>query len=79
MGVPKTGNVGPAVRQLRRQRGLSQRELAEAAGVSKSTVTLLEADKGNTTLESLLKIADALEAEVVLTPAPSVILRRGAL
>jgi transcriptional regulator with XRE-family HTH domain len=67
--------VGAAVRLLRRERGLTQRQLAEKAEVSKSTVTLLETGRGNTTLESLLKIARALDAEVVLRSAPTYVLQ----
>jgi transcriptional regulator with XRE-family HTH domain len=67
--------VGAAVRLLRRERGLTQRQLAEKAQVSKSTVTLLEAGRGNARLESLLKIAHALDAEVVLRSAPTFVLR----
>lgn len=67
--------VGNAVRLLRRERGLTQVQLAKNAGVAKSTITLLEAGRGNTTLESLLKIAHALNAEVTLRSAPTYVLQ----
>jgi transcriptional regulator with XRE-family HTH domain len=66
--------IGAAVRLLRREQGLTQVELAKSAGVAKSTVTLLEAGRGNATLESLLKIAHALDAEVTLRGSPTYVL-----
>jgi transcriptional regulator with XRE-family HTH domain len=53
--------LGDRVRDVRKRRGLSQRELAERSGVSLSLVRKLEqADYGNVRLETLHKLAVAL-------------------
>lgn len=48
------------VRRLRVARGLSQSELARRSGVSKGTLSQLEAAEGNPTLETLWSLANAL-------------------
>ena len=54
-----------ALEHIRRLRGLSQRELAEKAGVSPATVYELEVGKRPTPRPSTLrKLADALEVEI---------------
>lgn len=46
--------------QLRRERGLSQAQLAERAGVARTQITRLEAGVLNTRLSTLNAVADAL-------------------
>ncbi|WP_200956725.1 XRE family transcriptional regulator [Thermococcus barophilus] len=48
------------IRRLREEKGLSLTELAEKAGISKSTLSSLEAGKTNPTISTLWAIADAL-------------------
>lgn len=53
------------LKELRRERGLTQLELAEKAGLSRGIITRLESDKDfETTTGSLLKLARALEVPV---------------
>ncbi|GGL05604.1 transcriptional regulator [Sphaerisporangium melleum] len=52
--------VGAQVRQRRLQRGMSAAELARRAGLSKATLSGLEAGTGNPTIETLDAIALAL-------------------
>jgi transcriptional regulator with XRE-family HTH domain len=52
---------GEQVRSLREQRGMSQRELAEAASVSKRTVTNVEAGKVYSQVSTARKIGAALD------------------
>lgn len=64
--------VGANVRRLRAASGLSQSDLAVAAGVSRRTIVNLEAGSANVSLSSLDTIADALGAtfvDLVLAPA----------
>lgn len=64
--------VGANVRRLRAASGLSQSDLAAAAGVSRRTIVNLEAGSANVSLSSLDTIADALGAtfvDLVLAPA----------
>lgn len=50
----------PALRSARRNKALSQRELAESAGVSPNTVGLLEAGRRGAYPSTLRKLAAAL-------------------
>jgi len=52
------------VKRIRRERGLSQRRLAELAGVNKVTLVHTETGKSSPNVETLEKLADALEVEV---------------
>ncbi|GAA5034148.1 hypothetical protein GCM10023317_86590 [Actinopolymorpha pittospori] len=65
--------LGAAVRQLREQRGWSQRELAEAAGMTQSAVARFEAGGTVPTLPILERIARALDVELAVhfRPRPS--------
>lgn len=47
--------------QFRAQRGISQRELARMAGLSPTTVSQLENGLGNPRLNTLKKLAKAME------------------
>lgn len=48
------------VRRLRKERGLSQEELAEAAGVHRTYVGMIERGEKNVTIYSIERIALAL-------------------
>ncbi|MEV4361094.1 helix-turn-helix domain-containing protein [Nonomuraea sp. NPDC004186] len=52
--------VGAQIRRRREQRGMSGSELARRAGLSKATLSQLEAGKGNPTIETLDALAIAL-------------------
>jgi transcriptional regulator with XRE-family HTH domain len=51
------------VRELRLSSQMSQRDLAERAGIRQALVSQIELCEANVTLDSLLKIAIALEIE----------------
>jgi transcriptional regulator with XRE-family HTH domain len=61
------------VRELREERGLDRRDLADAAGLSPTTVRRIEGGKGPVEVESAYKIADALGLEhpTVLSATPN--------
>lgn len=52
------------VKQLRKQAGLRQEDLAKMLGVSRQTIIAIENDKYNPTLELAMKIADLLKLHV---------------
>lgn len=54
---------GRRLRQLRQGRGLSQEELADNAGLDRSYVGSVERGERNISLESICKLAEALEAD----------------
>jgi transcriptional regulator with XRE-family HTH domain len=58
--------LGDKVRKLRRERGLSQRQLAGRAGVSRNYISLIErGEADNVTLNALGRLAEALETSLV--------------
>lgn len=59
--------VAKVVRRLRlerEQQGRSMSAVARAAGISQSIVSLIEHDLRSPTLETLLRLADALELDL---------------
>ena len=58
---------------IRKQRGLTQKELAEKAGTTQTVISRLESASVKPSLETILKVAEALEAavEVRLLPIES--------
>lgn len=57
-------DVGTRLRQLRQARDLSQRELAKRAGVTNSTISLIEQNSVSPSVSSLKKILDALPVSI---------------
>ena len=63
-GMKKYPEFGPVLRRLRLERGLSQEELAERAGMaSHAHISRLESGRKQPTLEMLFGLADALKVE----------------
>ena len=56
-------NLGVYIRQLREQRNLSQQDLANDCNIPKTQIGRIERAKVNTTVRTLIKIANALEIE----------------
>jgi len=52
------------IKELRQERGLTQQQLAELAGVDKVTLIRIETGRGNPTVETLGKLATALGVEM---------------
>jgi UDP-N-acetylglucosamine 1-carboxyvinyltransferase len=57
--------VGTLIRDARRHKKLTQAELAEALQTSQSAVARIEQGKQNLSLETLARISEALDTEVV--------------
>jgi len=53
--------LGEAIRQLRRKGGATQKSLAEDAGLTVATLSLIERGLANPTWDSVKKIAAALD------------------
>jgi transcriptional regulator with XRE-family HTH domain len=76
LGPPAAGMgaaVGREVRRFREARQMSVSELARRAGVSKGTLSKLEAGQGNPTIETIAAIAVALRltlGDLIPTSAP---------
>ncbi len=54
-----------SVRRMRREKGLSQRELADLAGVGQDSISGIETGKHEPHPRTLRKLAEALDVEVV--------------
>lgn len=52
--------VGEMIRETRKAKGLTQKELGEKLGISESAVSKYESGKENPTAELIQKVADAL-------------------
>lgn len=62
--------LGRAVRDLRARRGWSQTDLARAAGMTQSAVARFEAGGTVPTLPVLDRVAQALDADLIVTVTP---------
>lgn len=56
--------VSQLIRETRKTKSITQRELAEKLGVGETTVNRYESGEQNLTIETLQKIADALGVDV---------------
>jgi transcriptional regulator with XRE-family HTH domain len=53
-------DIGKRLKQIRMERGLSQRELAARAGLTNGTISLIETDKTSPSVASLKSLLDAI-------------------
>ncbi len=58
--MEKKGSVGNKLRVIREERGLSQRELAQRAGISTNAISLIERDENSPSVSTLQNLAGAL-------------------
>jgi len=58
------GSVGNKLRTVREERGLSQRELAQRAGVSTNAISLIERDENSPSVSTLQSLATALNVRM---------------
>lgn len=58
--------IGQAIRSFRQQRGMTQQELADAAGVTRPNLVRIEAGKYSVGFDILSKLAYALGVEIEL-------------
>lgn len=57
-------NIGKRLKAIRREKGLSQRELASRAGLTNGTISLIEKDKSSPSVASLKSILDAIPVSI---------------
>lgn len=68
-----SAHIGRTLRALRQSRGLSMGALARAAGLSKTIVSTIESGNSNPSLESLWRLAGALDvtlSDLIGDPSP---------
>lgn len=62
----KTAGLGGEIRRIRTNRGLTQQQLADKIGLTRTSVTNMEAGRQAINLVMLEKIADALDCNVFI-------------
>jgi len=63
-----TRQLGAVIQRARKQRGWSQGQLAERAGIRQSTVSLIETDDTSARAETIFAILAALDLEMRVVP-----------
>jgi len=71
-GNPTSQLFGERLRERRRARGLTQSQICEQTGLTKAYVSLVERGRANPTLDTMIKLAEAVGAEAwdMIRPAP---------
>jgi HTH-type transcriptional regulator/antitoxin HipB len=59
--------LGEMIKSVRKERQLTQEQLGELIGVQKSQISKLERNANNVTIETVLKVFNALKANVKFT------------
>lgn len=67
--IPNNVMVGNAVLKARANAGVSQKELANATGIDQSDISKIERGIANPSINTLKRIANALDMELTLTIA----------
>ncbi|WP_157271846.1 helix-turn-helix domain-containing protein [Azohydromonas aeria] len=62
--------LGTQLKSLRKQRGLSQEELGARLSVSQGRIAQIEAQPGSVSLDQILRLLQALEAQMLVRPLP---------
>jgi y4mF family transcriptional regulator len=65
--ISSAANLGTALRTARKRMGLTQPDLALAAGVGVRFIVDLESGKPTVRLEQVLRVIDALGGSLILT------------
>jgi HTH-type transcriptional regulator / antitoxin HipB len=58
--------IGKAIKQTRQERHLTQEELGKLIGVQKSQISRIESNASNVTIDTLMRVFNALQAKVKL-------------
>jgi HTH-type transcriptional regulator/antitoxin HipB len=60
-------DLGHAIRQARREKNLTQADLATRSGVWQETISKVEAGRGGTKLDTVLALLAALDLELLVS------------
>ena len=58
--------IGQAIRQTRQERNMTQEELGKLIGVQKAQISRIESNASNVTVDTLMRVFNALQAKVKL-------------
>jgi len=56
--------IGQAIKQTRKERNLTQEELGKLIGVQKAQISRIESNASNVTIDTLMRVFNALQAKV---------------
>jgi len=59
--------IGQAIKKTRQERKLTQEELGKLIGVQKAQISRIENNTSNVTIETLMRVFNALQAKVMLS------------
>ena len=68
IAITTTGQLGPQLRQLRKKQSLSQAALGQKIGLSQERISRIERSPEKVTLDQILTVLMALNAELWLAP-----------
>lgn len=57
-------NLGESIKRIRKEKGITQKQLGEKLGISQAAIGQFESNKANPKIETIQKIADALNVTV---------------
>ncbi len=66
--VRTSGQLGPILKKLRKEKGWSQQALGEKVGLSQERISVIENHPEKVSLDSLLTVLMALEVEMQIAP-----------
>lgn len=66
--IRTSGQLGPVIRQLRKDKGWSQEQLGQQIGLSQERISAIENHPERVTFDQLLTILMALDAEIAIAP-----------
>ena len=66
--IRTSGQLGPVIRQFRKQKGWSQMELGRRIGLSQERISTIENHPERVTFDQLLTILMAIDAEISIAP-----------
>jgi HTH-type transcriptional regulator/antitoxin HipB len=69
--------LGPILRSIRIERGLTQQDVGAKVGLKQSTVSAIENSAAHTRVDTLYKLLSALELELVVRDKPGDLGRPG--
>ena len=61
-------NIGSAIRTRRKRLGMTQRDLAEIAGLQRQTISRVEAGNGTVTIATVARIAAVVGLDLMVMP-----------
>ena len=64
--------IGQLIRQLRKEKGMTQVELASSASTTQKSISRIETGKDNASFSTIVTIFEALDMEVSLKEATNV-------